>query len=780
MNVPYELNVQKAIRNKVKACDFIDLDVSNKGGNIICQLNTASFELARAVITNYYIDNTQLYTCEIINKTDGAGNIVEDIIRIANRRGRACKGGCLFTINFYRTTCKIMVNGKSKNRFYVNDLALIKDLFNKERDNILLVNNFVKVKASGSNVTNDSVPSKSVESNNSESQSTTIFASNSINNVITSEPEQNLNNIISTSSTNDSILNCYDPLSQNNFMSKPVNDNILSSGTSQSSSCTCACTQKLGEVLQRLDRLAGEIETIKTAVSLYVIRGVDVNTCSSITPHVPTASRAAGVDIGVGTDHDVSSSSDPCLDSISLCVSATVPTFPLPAVSNDLLSLSKPASSFPLSTSSMDLDLNHQTTSSSSFISLCETSSSSVTFTRASLYTDTIPNLSSSVSPRMSYCVNPSNGPPSSSAPRSSVTSDTIRKTSFSDNSSVSGSSSSRKSKISTPSTSSSHTIRSPAKSKHSSPLLSDLDQSKKVSSSHTKKVSVLLLGSSVISRVERNMIPKSSYVKTLSDKTINGAKDFISELHCSGYQFKSVCLQIGSNDIVHQSSESVFKNYQTLVDKIRSLWNCSVFISGILPRYVISQSFHRRRSQLNKALSAACRHEKYVHFVPQYLSVDQMAADGVHPKMIGCKIMVERLLASIDLHSITPLSLPNKTKTQSRNPAASNSNSFRHRTQSSFSRPSIARVSYRDALISPPFQCEDHQQKSHNQGKPSYLPTRSSFDTHLSYKSHSHLDSSYLTPPPRSLYTYPLNNISSSSISDRRRVINVQYETLV
>ena len=557
----------------------------------------------------------------------------------------------------------------------------------------------------------------------------------------------------------------------------------------------------------RLDQLTEEIKVLKGSLSTdrvrcvdigvntessistsdpsNVVRGIDVgvNTCFSITPHVPTASRAAGVEIGVGTDHNVSSSSDPCLDSISSCVSATVPTFLLPTVSNDLHSLSKPASSFPLSTSSMDLDLNHQTASSSSFISLCETSSSSVTFTRASLYTDTVPIPSSSVSPRMSDCVNPSNGPPSSSAPhtRSSDTSDTILISSFSGNSSVSGSSSSRKSKISTPSTSSSsHTIKSPAKSKHSSPLLSDSDQSKNVSSSHTKKVSVLLIGSSVISRVERSMIPKSSYVKTLSDKTINGAKDFVSELHCSGYQFKSVCLQIGSNDIVHQSSESVFKNYQTLVDKIRSLWNCSVFISGILPRYVISQSFHRRRSDLNKALSAACRHEKYVHFVPQYLSVDQMAADGVHPKMVGCKIMVERLVESIDLHSNTSLSLPNKTKAQSRNPAASNSNSFRHRTPPSFSRPSLSRVSYRDALILPPLQSEDHQQKSHNQGKPSYLPTRSSFDTHLSYKSHSHLDSSHRTPPPRSLYTYPLNNISSSSISDRRRVINVQYETLV
>ena len=363
MNVPYELNVQKAIRNKVKACDLIDLDVCNKGGNIIIQLNTASFELARAVVTNYYINDTQLYTCEITNKTYETGNIVEDILRVANRKGRACKGGCLFTINFYRTTCKIMVNGKNKNKFYVNDLALIKDLFNKERDNILLVNNFVKVMASGSNVTNVSVPSKSVESTNNTSLSTTIFASNSIDNA--REPEQNLNNIISTSSTNDSILNCYDPLPLNNFMSKPINDIILSLGTTQSSSCTCACAQKLGEVLLRLDKLAGEIETIKTAVSAHVVRGVDVgvNTCSSVTP----------------------------LNALSPC------TFNM---------LSPTASSFPISTSSVDLDLNHQTVSSSSFISLCETSSSSVTFTPALLNTDTVTIPSSPVSPRVSDCVN--------------------------------------------------------------------------------------------------------------------------------------------------------------------------------------------------------------------------------------------------------------------------------------------------------------------------------------------------------------------------------------
>ena len=117
MNVPYELNVQKAIRNKVKACDLIDLDVCNKGGNIIIQLNTASFELARAVVTNYYINDTQLYTCEITNKTYETGNIVEDILRVANRKGRACKGGCLLQLIFIGPHVKSWSMVKTRTNF---------------------------------------------------------------------------------------------------------------------------------------------------------------------------------------------------------------------------------------------------------------------------------------------------------------------------------------------------------------------------------------------------------------------------------------------------------------------------------------------------------------------------------------------------------------------------------------------------------------------------------------------------------------------------------------
>ena len=65
----------------------------------------------------------------------------------------------------------------------------------------------------------------------------------------------------------------------------------------------------------------------------------------------------------------------------------------------------------------------------------------------------------------------------------------------------------------------------------------------------------------------------------------------------------------------------------------------------------------------------------------PQFLSVDQMAADGVHPTTSGCKILVERLVASIEGRSIPSLSL---TKTKSLSSVDANSFSCLWRWQCS------------------------------------------------------------------------------------------------
>ena len=657
-----------------------------------------------------------------------------------------------------------MVNGKNKNKFYVNDLALIKDLFNKERDNILLVNNFVKVMASGSNVTNVSVPSKSVESTNNTSQSTTIFASNSIDNAITtkseestnntslsttifasnsidnaSEPEQNLNNIISTSSTNDSILNCYDPLPLNNFMSKPINDIILSLGTTQSSSCTCACAQKLGEVLQRLDKIAGEIETIKTAVSAHVVRGVDVgvNTCSSVTP----------------------------LNALSPC------TFNM---------LSPTASSFPISTSSVDLDLNHQTVSSSSFISLYETSSSSVTFTPALLNTDTVTIPSYPVSPRVSDCVNLPSG---SSIPisQTSLSQPLVRSTEATPialpvvNKGLSKSSDAIRSHVKSASRIESVSPSSrPTFSEdgHISRVRTPVDRLKHVGI--TKKMRLLVLGSSVISKVERSMLPRSSFIKTLPDKTINGAKNFVSYLYDSGYHFDTVCLQIGSNDIVHQPSQSVSKNYQTLVDLIRSFWYCDIYISGILPRYVLSKSFHQRRYDLNRALADFYKRDKSVHFVPQFLHKDQMVVDGVHPTLAGSRLIIDRLVSSIEGRSPPPLSLHLRKNMLSQVPVSSSSSSSRK--PSTFPRHLSSHNSYRDALTKPLVQSSNRHLNSES------LHGGTLFDSCLGNNNvHHRAVSSYLQPFPRSLHTPPLYYISPPSYNAKLgKIKTFQYETLV
>ena len=155
-------------------------------------------------------------------------------------------------------------------------------------------------------------------------------------------------------------------------------------------------------------------------------------------------------------------------------------------------------------------------------------------------------------------------------------------------------------------------------------------------------------------------MLPRSTYIKTLQDKTIDGAKALVQSLHDNGFHFKKVLIQIGSNDLVSSTSSSVFQNYLSLISLIRHLWpGVIILISGILYRYVISNFYNTRRMELNKKLATLAKNSKDTIFVPQFLNAKQTQPDGIHPTFDGLSFLVNRIVATLEGKEPPPIIRP-------------------------------------------------------------------------------------------------------------------------
>ena len=112
----YNLNKEKAIFQKLKACDK-QLKKFKKGSNYIFELSTAGFEAFREILlmnirTSTNGRQSRHYEHEV--QTDHSNNITQDVIRLrswmalypALAQGRT--GSLSATINMYRTTSNIL------------------------------------------------------------------------------------------------------------------------------------------------------------------------------------------------------------------------------------------------------------------------------------------------------------------------------------------------------------------------------------------------------------------------------------------------------------------------------------------------------------------------------------------------------------------------------------------------------------------------------------------------------------------------------------------------
>ena len=115
----YTLNKETAIDKKIDACDR-NTSAEEKSGNFCYEFSTAGFEVFRKTLFDHIHLPRQGYSRQVehIIDTDEENHIVQDTLKMKNwmaldsKLSNAKTGTCSITINLYRTTSKVVINGR--------------------------------------------------------------------------------------------------------------------------------------------------------------------------------------------------------------------------------------------------------------------------------------------------------------------------------------------------------------------------------------------------------------------------------------------------------------------------------------------------------------------------------------------------------------------------------------------------------------------------------------------------------------------------------------------
>ncbi|MEW8547355.1 MAG: hypothetical protein AB2693_27925, partial [Candidatus Thiodiazotropha sp.] len=137
----YDLNYDKAIKKKAKACN-VEYSVRGgvKGENHVFSFSTAMYELYRDNLIEHLRglnDNPDAnikVQCKDISEKSGM--VVESQLKVYQR---AQNGGSKlnYTINLYHTNNRMMVNGKMASRFNTEHLRITEQILAREQVSIL-------------------------------------------------------------------------------------------------------------------------------------------------------------------------------------------------------------------------------------------------------------------------------------------------------------------------------------------------------------------------------------------------------------------------------------------------------------------------------------------------------------------------------------------------------------------------------------------------------------------------------------------------------------------
>ena len=136
INIDYYIDQKASLKKKLQTwnSETEQIEVKPKN-NLVIQLNTAAFQFIVQKMLPFLIQNEQL-EIEMKQTLDAMQNIIQDTFKIyskqSNRRSKHD-----YTINCYRTTSNILINGPGVTKFMNNELKLIAKIL---EDNKIQIN----------------------------------------------------------------------------------------------------------------------------------------------------------------------------------------------------------------------------------------------------------------------------------------------------------------------------------------------------------------------------------------------------------------------------------------------------------------------------------------------------------------------------------------------------------------------------------------------------------------------------------------------------------------
>ena len=152
----------------------------------------------------------------------------------------------------------------------------------------------------------------------------------------------------------------------------------------------------------------------------------------------------------------------------------------------------------------------------------------------------------------------------------------------------------------------------------------------------------MLFIGSSIFRGLKRKELPQHSYVKTLDNKTIHGAAEYITHLYREGHTCDKIVFQIGSNDLVRCGVITLLNKYRALLDLTKVLWpQAKAHICGLTRRLTCPRDYNQKRAECNYELAKI----KQCQFIETDLTKDMLDRDGIHPNRAGTCHITNRIL---------------------------------------------------------------------------------------------------------------------------------------
>ena len=119
----YKLNKKEALKKKLAACDRSEFVIEMHASCCVIVLSTAAFEMFRCDVIRYLKDCKKYMILEPENLADSEMSVTQDTIKV---HSPVLEMKHLFTINLYRTTGKVMINGSDYKKFVEEDVPMIK------------------------------------------------------------------------------------------------------------------------------------------------------------------------------------------------------------------------------------------------------------------------------------------------------------------------------------------------------------------------------------------------------------------------------------------------------------------------------------------------------------------------------------------------------------------------------------------------------------------------------------------------------------------------------